>query len=116
MYESKREPILPNRDFMRRLAGHFLASCCVIGGSLFLGMAGYHHYEHLSWLDSFLNAAMLLGGLGPIETPRTHGGKLFAGIYALYSGLVFLIVMGVMLAPVLHRVLHRFHWEDPTES
>jgi len=80
--------------------------------SLFLGMLGYHHYEQLPWRDAFLNAAMLLGGMGPVEFPQTDGGKLFAGFYALYSGLVFLVAVGVIVAPALHRMLHLFHWQE----
>lgn len=81
-------------------------------GSLVIGMAGYQYFEALGWRDAFLNAAMLLGGMGPVETPRTSSGKLFAGLYALYAGLVFLIVAGILFAPVVHRLLHRFHWDD----
>ena len=77
-----------------------------------LGMAGYEHFEQLPWRDAFLNAAMLLGGMGPVDPPRTDAGKLFAGLYALYAGLVFLIVVGLVLTPVLHRVMHKFHWEQ----
>lgn len=80
-------------------------------GSLLIGMAGYASFEGLPWLDAFLDAAMLLGGMGPVESPRTDGGKLFAGLYALYAGLVFLVATGVVLAPILHRLLHKFHWE-----
>jgi hypothetical protein len=80
--------------------------------SLLIGMAGYMHYEQLAWRDAFLNAAMLLGGMGPVESPHTAGGKLFAGVYALYAGLVFLVATGVVFAPVVHRLLHKFHWED----
>jgi len=74
-------------------------------------MAGYMHYEQLPWRDAFLNAAMLLGGMGPVESPQTAGGKMFAGLYALYAGLVFLVAIGIVLAPVVHRLLHKFHWE-----
>jgi len=84
----------------------------VIGVSLIAGMVGYHALEQLSWLDSFLNAAMLLGGMGPVATPQTQGGKLFAGWYALYCGLVVLVVAGIILAPVAHRIMHRLHCED----
>jgi len=75
-------------------------------------MWGYMHFERLRLLDAFLNAAMLLGGMGPIEQPQTDGGKLFAGIYALYAGLVVLAVAGIILAPMMHRFLHRFHLEE----
>jgi hypothetical protein len=86
----------------------------VVTMSLLGGILGYVHFERLSWLDGFLNAAMLLGGMGPVESPQTPGGKVFAGLYALYAGMVFLVVAGIILAPVGHRVLHTFHWyEEP---
>ena len=88
----------------------------LIGGSLAWGMWGYWYFEKLRWLDAFLNAAMLLGGMGPVETPQTPGGKLFAGIYALYSGLVVLAAAGIIIAPVMHRFLHRFHMEEQRRS
>ena len=97
---------------MGRVARHFGLAVVVVLASLFGGMLGYAQFERLGWLDAFLNAAMLLGGMGPIMTPTTAAGKLFAGLYALYSGLVFLVVAGIILAPVVHRVLHRFHWSD----
>jgi hypothetical protein len=77
--------------------------------SLGLGMAGYVYYEALPWRSAFLNSAMLLGGMGPVDSPRTDGGKVFAGVYALYAGLVFIVVSGIVLAPLVHRLLHRFH-------
>ena len=75
-------------------------------------MSGYEYYEGLPWRDAFLNSAMLLGGMGPVDAPRTDGGKLFAGIYALYSGLVFLVVVALIFAPIVHRIMHRFHWQE----
>lgn len=84
-----------------------------LGVSLLIGIVGYMHYEHLPLLDAFLNAAMLLGGMGPIETDLSQAGKLFAGLYALYSGLFFIAVMSVVLAPAIHRLLHTFHWTEP---
>jgi len=75
------------------------------------GIAGYEYFEDLPWRDAFLNAAMLMGGMGPVDAPRTDGGKVFAGLYALYAGLVFLVASGLVFAPIAHRVLHRFHWE-----
>ena len=112
MYEHKRLPPLPRPHFLRRLLLHMLASGSLVLASLGAGMAGYHWLEGLAWLDAFLNAAMLLGGMGPIENPHTEAGKLFAGIYALYAGLVFLVAIGIVLAPVAHRILHRFHWDE----
>ena len=99
------------------MVGHACMALVVIAISLFVGMIGYRHYEHMSWLDAFLNSAMLLGGMGPVKTDGlSEPGKLFAGIYALYAGLVFIAVMSIMLAPVVHRVLHRFHWAEERGS
>ena len=112
MYEHKRLPLLPRPHFLRRLLLHFLVSALLVLASLGIGMWGYSHFEHLPWLDAFLNAAMLLGGMGPVENPITNGGKLFAGCYALYAGLVFLVAIAVVLAPIVHRVMHRFHLDE----
>ena len=112
MYERHGDRVLPTRAFVWRIARHAGAAGLVVAGSLFAGMLGYVRLEGLTWLDGFLNAAMLLGGMGPVETPRTPGGKLFAGLYALYSGMVFLVVAGVLMAPVVHRVIHKFHWKE----
>ena len=111
MYEPRHQKPISRRHFIRRLIIHSMGSLVLIIFSLFIGMVGYHFYEGLPWLDAFLNAAMLLGGMGPVESPQTDGGKLFAGLYALYSGLVFLITAGIIIAPALHRMLHLFHWE-----
>jgi len=111
VYEHKRLPPLPRPHFIRRLLLHVLAAVALVLASLGIGMAGYSWFEGLAWRDAFLNAAMLLGGMGPVETPSTNGGKLFAGCYALYAGLVFLVAIGIVLAPIVHRVMHRFHWD-----
>ena len=110
MYEHHGERLLPPKAFAWRLAGHVGVAIAIVAGSLLVGMLGYAHFERLGWLDAFLNVAMLLGGMGPVESPATPGGKLFAGLYALYAGMVFLVVASIILAPVVHRVLHRFHW------
>jgi hypothetical protein len=94
-----------------RVLRHFAITTALVLVSLLLGMAGYEYFENLAWRDAFLNAAMLLGGMGPVNAPQTDGGKLFAGLYALYAGLLFIIAAGVVLAPVLHRLLHKIHWE-----
>ena len=112
MYEPRGAQPLSGRRFAWRFLRHFLVAQALVAASLALGMAGYMHFEHLAWRDAFLNAAMLLGGMGPVDAPKTDGGKLFAGLYALYAGLVFLAVAGLLLAPVFHRVLHRFHWVE----
>jgi hypothetical protein len=110
MYESRLEPLLPRPLFLARLLRHGAGAVGLIAASLGIGMAGYVAFEHLSWLDAFVNAAMLLGGMGPIHNPQTGAGKLFAGLYALYCGLVVIVATGVLFAPVLHRALHKFHW------
>lgn len=111
MYEGKFTAPLSHSGFLRRMLGHFIAAVLFILASLGVGMWGYHTFEALTWMDAFLNAAMLLGGMGPVDAPHTHAGKLFAGLYALYAGLAFLILAGVIFTPVLHRVLHKFHWD-----
>lgn len=113
MYEHRRHPPLSRTAFAWRLVRHASIALLLMGLSLGIGMAGYAYFEHLPWRDGFLNAAMLLGGMGPVNALASPGGKLFAGLYALYAGIVFLIVAGLLLAPVVHRILHRFHWEEP---
>ena len=100
--------------FALRFARHALVSTAVLGASLLMGMAGYVRFESLGWMDAFLNASMLLGGMGPVDAPHTQAGKLFAGCYALYAGLVFLVAASLLVAPVAHRILHKFHWEEDT--
>ena len=91
---------------------HAAAAICLLVVSVMIGMLGYACFEGLSWRDGFLNSTMLLGGMGPVDPPRTDAGKLFAGLYALYAGLVFIVTVGLMAAPLVHRLLHRFHWEQ----
>jgi hypothetical protein len=110
LYESRGTRPVSRAAFLLRVGGHFALAALVVLGSLGAGMWGYEHYEHLAWRDAFLNAAMLLGGMGPVNAPVTPGGKVFAGWYALYAGLVFLVAVGIMAAPVIHRLLHQFHW------
>jgi len=112
MYESRRQRPLPHAQFVRRLGLHLALALGVLAFSLGGGMVGYHLLEDLSWLDAFVNAAMLLGGMGPVDLPKTQAGKLFAGCYALYAGLVFIATAALVLTPVMHRVLHRFHWDQ----
>jgi len=110
-FEHRAQPVVPLRHFMVRLAHSGIIASALIALSLFIGMAGYRHFENLSWIDAFLNASMLLGGMGPVNLPVTDGGKLFAGSYSLYCGLVVVLVAGILLAPVAHRFLHKFHVE-----
>jgi hypothetical protein len=110
MYEKKSQPPLSRAAFATRLALHVGLAGGLLLLSVAIGMVGYAYFEHLPWLDAFLNSAMLLGGMGPVDAPRTSGGKLFAGLYALYAGLVFIAAAALMFTPILHRLLHRFHW------
>lgn len=111
MYEHKSEPLLPFKRFARRLLGHFCVALVMISGSLGIGVVGYHLLEDLPWLDALLNASMILGGMGPVDAIRTPAGKLFASFYALFSGVVFLVIVGVLIAPIGHRLLHSLHFE-----
>lgn len=111
-YEPKHTRPISTRRFAYRLARHAALVGALIALSLAGGMIGYEHYEKLPWRDAFLNASMLLGGMGPVDAPRTPGGKLFAGFYALYAGLVFIVSAGVLFVPVVHRILHHFHVDD----
>jgi hypothetical protein len=105
------KPLPPPEVFARRLIASTAVGLALVIASLAVGMAGYHGYEGLPWIDAFLNASMILSGMGPLMQPATTGGKLFAGIYALYSGLAVLVIAGVIFGPVVHRFLHRFHIE-----
>ena len=109
MFERHTAPLAARSVFLSRLVLSLAAGFAVILFSLGLGMAGYRYFEGLSWIDAFVNAAMLLSGMGPLASPQTSGGKIFAGVYALYSGFVVLIAAGIAFAPVIHRFLHRFH-------
>lgn len=111
MFEHRREPLLPRRVYYVRLARSFGVASLIVGVSLVLGMAGYHFLEHMKWLDAFVNAAMILSGMGPVGELKTNAGKLFAGCYALFSGLAFISAIGVVAAPMFHRFIHRFHLE-----
>ena len=112
MYERRRQKPLSPRDSALRLLRHCGSALGLLGVSLWLGMAGYEHYEHLPARDAFLNASMLLGGMGPVDNPHTPGGKVFAGWYALYAGMVFIVAVSIILAPLLHRMLHLFHSDE----
>ena len=111
MFEHRRDRLLPRAAFLRRLVRHAGGALALIAASLTIGILGYHFLEGLEWIDALLNAAMILGGMGPVNEIHTVAGKVFASIYALYSGLIVLVVAGVLFAPVFHRFLHRFHLE-----
>ena len=112
MYEHRDAPLLPRRQFWGRIARHVSYAAGLIAGSLVAGTAGFHFLALQDPVDAFLNAAMLLGGMGPVGEIRSTGGKVFAAAFALYAGLVFLVVGAVLLTPLIHRFLHRFHLEQ----
>ena len=109
MYEHHRQPLAKRSVFAKRLALNGIAGLLLLIFSLGIGMAGYHFLEGLSWIDSLLNASMILGGMGPVAPLQTVAGKLFASFYALYSGVVLLAAVGILATPIYHRFLHRFH-------
>ncbi len=109
-------PLLPRPVFYARLLRHFGVGMLLLVFCLGLGMAGYHFLENLSWVDAFANASMILSGMGPMATLQTNAGKIFAGCYALFSGLAFIGIVGIVLTPVAHRLLHKFHLEDSGTS
>lgn len=111
-YESKKEPLHPLPKFIRRLGQHFLMAMALAFFSLALGIAGYYYFENFSFIDSLLNASMILGGMGPVNPLLTNNGKIFASFYSLYSGIIVLAVAGIIIAPVAHRVLHHFHADE----
>jgi len=109
--EHKSKPLLPKKQFALRMLRSLALAACMIGFSLGLGILGYHLSANLSWLDSLLNASMILTGMGPVDPLHTVAGKVFASFYALFSGVIFITSVAVLLAPVFHRFLHRFHLE-----
>ncbi len=116
MFERRHEKLLPWRKFVLRVLLFASFSLAIIMGSLLIGMYGYHRLEGLSWVDSFLNAAMIMGGMGQISDLKTDAGKIFAGAYALYCGMALLIAVGLFAAPIAHRFLHHFHLESDKQN
>ena len=112
MFEHRNKHLLPRKEYYRRVAHHAALGVVVLVGSLGLGMIGYHFFEKLPWVDAFVNAAMILSGMGPVATLQTDGGKIFAGCYAIYSGIALIGILGIIFAPVVHRFLHKFHLDD----
>jgi len=109
--EAKHQPVLSRKEFAKRMARSFGIAVLLILASLLFGVCGYHFLEGLPWIDAFVNGSMILGGMGPVDPVKTTGGKIFAGCYALYSGLVVIMAAGILFAPVVHRMLHQFHAE-----
>jgi len=112
MYEHHKQPLASQQAFAQRLTSNATIGLLLLGFSLGIGMLGYHFLESLSWIDSLLNASMILGGMGPVTPLQTNSGKIFASFYAIYSGVVLLASVGVLIAPIFHRFLHRFHLVD----
>ncbi len=111
MYEHRSQPLLPLSRFARRMLRHAAAALVFLLVSLGIGVAGYHFTAGLPFLDSVLNASMILGGMGPVDALHTAGAKIFASFYSLFSGVAFLVVAGIIVAPLAHRLLHRLHLE-----
>ena len=112
MFEHRSKPLLPLSAFYWRLARSAAIGLLVIIATLGIGMVGYRSFEGMSWVDAFVNSAMILSGMGPISMLQTEGGKIFAGCYALFSGLAFFAILGIIFAPAVHRFLHRFHVDE----
>ena len=111
-FEHRNEPLLPRPLFLKRVLKHFAIGLLIIFVSLMIGVCGYHFLENIGWIDSLLNASMILGGMGPVNELHTDTGKIFASLYALFSGIVFLVTVGIILAPAVHRLLHSLHIDE----
>lgn len=114
MFEKRHQSLASRKIFLLRLLRNLGWGLLAIMCAQFLGMCGYHYLENMSWVDAFVNAAMILSGMGPVEILHTNSGKIFAGLYALFSGLAFILIVGLIFSPILHRFFHKFHLD--TES
>jgi hypothetical protein len=112
MYEHRTQPLLPRHLFLLRMLRHGLLALIIVLFSLGIGVVGYRATEGMPWLDALLNAAMILGGMGPVNELHTIAGKLFASAYALFSGVAFLATVGILVAPLVHRLFHHLHLEE----
>jgi hypothetical protein len=112
MYERRNYPLLSRAKFARRVARHTLLALVFVGIALGIGIIGYHFIAGLGWIDSLLNASMILGGMGPVDPLQSSGAKIFASFYALFSGLAFIGIASLLVAPFAHRLIHRFHIEE----
>jgi flagellar biosynthesis protein FliR len=112
MYERRNQPLLSKAEFRKRVGRHGLVALAIVLFGIGLGVLGYHFLAQLGWIDSFLNASMILGGMGPVDPLNGNAAKIFASLYALFSGLAFITIMSVLVAPFVHRMLHRFHAEN----
>jgi hypothetical protein len=116
MFEHRGDPLLPRTLFIWRVFKFATISVGLAAISLLVGILGYRVFEGMAWIDAFVNAAMILGGMGPLGELHTYTGKLFAGIYALYCGLIVIISMGILIAPIFHRFMHIFHLESRSNN
>jgi hypothetical protein len=112
MYEHWKQPLISGVEFAWRVVRHLIYALAAIGVSLGIGIVGYHYLDGLPWIDALVNASMILGGMGPVDPLKNGASKLFASFYALFSGLVFIALLGFLLAPFFHRLIHRFHLEN----
>lgn len=112
MYEHHKKPLLPVKKYLNRLLNNLFTASLLILLALLIGVLGYHFICGLRWVDSILNASMILAGMGPVDIIQSSAGKLFASFYAIFSGVAFLSIIAVILAPVVHRFLHKFHLKD----
>jgi hypothetical protein len=109
MYEHHKAPLPPRRVYVRRVGLHAAVGVLVLAACVGIGMIGYHVFEQQNWVDAFANACMILSGMGPLDPIKTIGGRVFAAVYALFSGVAFLTTVGFFLMPTIHRLLHKFH-------
>lgn len=112
VYENKKQKLVSTKIFRSRVMYAVYIDVILLSVSLLIGVLGYHFFNNLSYVDSFVNASMILGGMGPVDPLISDGAKIFAGIYALYSGITFLTSFAILITPIYHRFLHRFHLED----
>lgn len=112
MYENKRHQLIPIRSFVQRVIWHLIIGLSIILISLVIGMCGYYYFEEMDWVSAYENAAMILSGMGPVDALQTVEGKIFAGTFALFSGIIFLIVIAIFIAPLFHRFFHKFMVKD----
>lgn len=112
MYERRTDRILTRAEFAWRVVRHVVYAVCAVTVALGIGVAGYHYLDGLGWIDALVNASMILGGMGPVDPLRSDAAKVFASLYAMFAGLVFIGLLGFLLAPFAHRIIHRFHLEE----
>ena len=116
MFEHHKQPLISTREFIKRVGKYTAMALLLVAVSWLIGILGYRLLEGLPWIDATLNAAMILGGMGPVNQLHTEAGKLFASFYALFSGIIFLVSVGILLAPIIHRFMHKFHLQSPEDK